>query len=139
MSVQSVVVDPADRLWILDTGSPMFRPTEHGGPKLVCVDLTTDEVVRTILFPTDVALPTTYLNDVRFDLRRGDEGIGVHHRLLGPGAQRRSSSSTWPAARAGGACTSTPHQGREPPRPSGPVVEGRQFLERAPGRADRSR
>lgn len=24
VSVQSVVVDPADRLWILDTGSPMF-------------------------------------------------------------------------------------------------------------------
>jgi sugar lactone lactonase YvrE len=28
-----------------------------------------------ILFPQDVALPTTYLNDVRFDLRRGSEGI----------------------------------------------------------------
>ncbi len=27
VSVQSVVVDPADRLWILDTGSPMFQPT----------------------------------------------------------------------------------------------------------------
>jgi sugar lactone lactonase YvrE len=74
VSVQSVVVDPADRLWILDTGSPMFQPTEHGGPKLVCVDLTTDQVVRTIMFPTDVALPTTYLNDVRFDLRRGAAG-----------------------------------------------------------------
>jgi sugar lactone lactonase YvrE len=78
VSVQSVVVDPADQLWILDTGSPMFRPTEHGGPKLVCVDLTTDQVVQTILFPTDgpdaVALPTTYLNDVRFDLRRGAAG-----------------------------------------------------------------
>jgi sugar lactone lactonase YvrE len=44
------------------------------GPKLVCVDLQTDTVVRTILFPTDVALPTTYLNDVRFDLRRGEAG-----------------------------------------------------------------
>src|SRR5687768_15720952 len=28
VSVQSVVVDPADRLWILDTGSPMFKETE---------------------------------------------------------------------------------------------------------------
>jgi sugar lactone lactonase YvrE len=74
VSVQSIVVDPADRLWLLDTGSPMFQPTEHGGPKLVCVDLATDQVVRTILFPTDVALPTTYLNDVRFDLRRGEAG-----------------------------------------------------------------
>ena len=71
VSVQSVVVDPADRLWILDTGSPLFRPTQFGGPKLVCVDLSTDEVVKKILFPENVVLPTTYLNDVRFDLRRG--------------------------------------------------------------------
>jgi sugar lactone lactonase YvrE len=74
VSVQSVVVDPADRLWALDTGSPEFRPTSPGGPKLVCVDLATDTVVQTILFPADVALPTTYLNDVRFDLRRGEAG-----------------------------------------------------------------
>lgn len=75
VSVQSVVVDPADRLWILDTGSPLFKPTTYGGPKLVCVDLTSDTVVKTILFPQDVALPTSYLNDVRFDLRRGAEGV----------------------------------------------------------------
>src|SRR5215213_2657991 len=75
VSVQSVMVDPADRLWILDTGSPMFRPTEVGGPKLVCIDLATDRVARSILFPRGVALPTTCLNDVRFDLRRGAEGV----------------------------------------------------------------
>jgi sugar lactone lactonase YvrE len=69
VSVQSVVVDPADRLWILDTGSPMFQPTKYGGPKLVCVDLDTNKVVKKILFPQDVALSTSYLNDVRFDLR----------------------------------------------------------------------
>jgi sugar lactone lactonase YvrE len=74
VSVQSVVVDPGDRLWLLDTGSPMFRPVEYGGPKLVEVDLATDEVAQTILFPDDVVLPTTYLNDVRFDLRRGEAG-----------------------------------------------------------------
>ena len=75
VSVQSVVIDPADRLWILDTGSPMFQPTQYGGPKLVCVDLTTDKVVRKILLPPDVALPTTYLNDVRFNLQQGKEGM----------------------------------------------------------------
>jgi sugar lactone lactonase YvrE len=75
MSVQSVVVDPADRLWILDTGSPLFQPTQPGGPKLVSVDLASDRVVKTILFPPDVALPTSYLNDVRFDLRRGAQGM----------------------------------------------------------------
>ena len=35
VSVQSIVVDPADRLWILDTGSPLFQPTNPGGPTLV--------------------------------------------------------------------------------------------------------
>jgi sugar lactone lactonase YvrE len=75
VSVQSIVVDPADRLWILDTGSPLMQPTKPGGPKLVCVDLATDTVEHTIVFDPDVALPTTYLNDIRFDLRRGDAGM----------------------------------------------------------------
>jgi len=75
VSVQSVVVDPADRLWILDTGSPLFQPTKYGGPKLLCVDLNTNQVIRKILFSQNVALPTTYLNDIRFDLRRGKEGV----------------------------------------------------------------
>ncbi|PJJ72614.1 sugar lactone lactonase YvrE [Diaminobutyricimonas aerilata] len=75
VSVQSIVVDPRDRLWILDTGSPLFQPTQPGGPKLVCVDLANDMVEKTIVFEPDVALPTTYLNDIRFDLRRGDGGM----------------------------------------------------------------
>ena len=75
ISVQSVVVDPADRLWILDTGSPNFQPTQYGGPKILCVDLETDQVIKKILFPQDVTLPTTYLNDVRFDLRQGRDGV----------------------------------------------------------------
>ncbi|MGY2079545.1 L-dopachrome tautomerase-related protein [Modestobacter sp. SYSU DS0657] len=75
VSVQSIVVDPADRLWVLDTGSPLFQPTQVGGPKLVCVDLATDRVVQTIVFPREVALETTYLNDVRFDLSRGEAGV----------------------------------------------------------------
>jgi sugar lactone lactonase YvrE len=75
VSVQSVVVDSADRLWALDTGSPMFQPTSPGGPKLVCVDLASDQVIQTILFPPEVALASTYLNDVRFDLSRGQAGV----------------------------------------------------------------
>ncbi len=74
ISVQSVVVDPSDRLWILDTANIEFKGVTPGGPKLVGVDLNTNRVVKTIVFPPDVALPTTYLNDVRFDLRRGEEG-----------------------------------------------------------------
>lgn len=75
VSVQSVVVDPFDRLWVLDTGSPEFRRTEVGGPKLVCVDLSTDTVIQTIVPPREVALEATYLNDIRFDLRRGEAGM----------------------------------------------------------------
>jgi len=75
VSVQSVVVAPDDRLWVLDTGSPMFQATKRGGPKLVCVDLQSNTVVQTIVLEPDVALPTTYLNDVRFDLRHGDAGF----------------------------------------------------------------
>lgn len=75
ISVQSVVVDPQDRLWILDTGSIEFGPTSYGGPKLIGVDLKTNRIFKKILFPQDVALTTTYLNDIRFDLRRGEAGI----------------------------------------------------------------
>lgn len=63
VSVQSIVVDPADRLWILDTGSPMFQATKPGGPKLVCIALTNDTAVQTITFDPEVALETTYLTD----------------------------------------------------------------------------
>jgi sugar lactone lactonase YvrE len=75
VAVQSVVVDPKDRLWVLDTGSIGFGPTAFGGPKLVGIDLNTNKVFKTILFPQDVALKNTYLNDVRFDLRKGPEGF----------------------------------------------------------------
>lgn len=76
VSVQSVVVDDDDRLWILDTGSINFQPVIPGGPKLVCVDLESNQVVKTINFKNSPAvLPTTYLNDVRFDLKRGKGGM----------------------------------------------------------------
>jgi sugar lactone lactonase YvrE len=76
VSVQSVVVDPTgSRLWILDTGSIGFGPVQEGGPKLMAVDLATNQVTKKIIFPRDVALPTSYVNDVRFDLHRGAEGM----------------------------------------------------------------
>jgi sugar lactone lactonase YvrE len=75
VSVQSVVIDPQNRLWILDTGSINFGPTTSGGPKLIGIDLSQNRIFKTILFPQEVALPTTYLNDIRFDLRRGRGGM----------------------------------------------------------------
>lgn len=74
VSVQSVVVDPRDRLWILDTGAPLLGPALPHGPKLVCVDLKTNRVVKKIAFDPAVVPPSTYLNDIRFDLRRGAGG-----------------------------------------------------------------
>ena len=74
VSVQSVVVDPANHLWLLDTGAPLLKNTVPGGPKLVCVDLATNRVIRTILIPPSVAGTNTYLNDVRFDLTVGNHG-----------------------------------------------------------------
>jgi sugar lactone lactonase YvrE len=78
VSVQSVVVDPGGHtLWILDTGSIRFGPVKTGGAKLIAVDLNTDQVIKKIILPPDVALPTSYLNDVRFDLRRGVGGVAL--------------------------------------------------------------
>lgn len=129
VSVQSVVVDPLDRLWILDTGSPMFRPTRPGGPKLVCVDLRTDAVVRTILVGPDAALPTTYLNDVRFDLRIGAEGFAyiTDSSDAGPNGIVVVDLATGEAWRR-----LHEHPSTEAERPPAflPVVEGRVFLER---------
>jgi len=76
VSVQSVVVDPTGRrLWILDTGSIGFGPVREGGPKLMAVDLATNQITKQIVFPPEVVLPTSYVNDVRFDLHRGPEGM----------------------------------------------------------------
>jgi hypothetical protein len=68
--VQSVVADARNRLWVLDTAAPNFSEPVKGGAKLVAVDLATNRISKTIVFKPDVALPKTYLNDVRFDLRR---------------------------------------------------------------------
>jgi sugar lactone lactonase YvrE len=87
ISVQSVVVDAADRLWILDTAAPSFSPPQPGGAKLVAVDLATNKVVKTIVLSATAVLPTTYVNDVRFDLRQGTAGIAyiTDSSVSGPG------------------------------------------------------
>ncbi|MFI7609377.1 L-dopachrome tautomerase-related protein [Micromonospora sp. NPDC049366] len=131
VSVQSIVVDPADRLWILDTGSPMFQPTKPGGPKLVRVDLDTDTVAQVITFPADVALPSSYLNDVRFDLRRGEAGIAyiTDSSASGPNAiivVDLASGTSWRRLH------DHPSTKAEPLHTFRPVVEGRPFLQRPP-------
>ncbi len=73
--VQSVVVDPQDRLWVLDPAAPMLKQTVPNGPKLVGIDLATNKVIKTILLPPEVAGLNSYMNDVRFDLTVGTGGF----------------------------------------------------------------
>lgn len=131
VSVQSVVVDAADRLWILDTGSPLFQPTSYGLPKLLCVDLKSNQVIKKILFPQDVALPSTYLNDVRFDLRRGNEGMAfiTDSAQKGPNgiiAVDLASGDSWRRLH------DHPSTKAEDIQTFLPIVEGRPFLEQQP-------
>jgi sugar lactone lactonase YvrE len=73
IGVQSVVIDPANRLWILDTGraatpNGTMVPASFGGPKLIGVNLTTNSIFTTIVFSPAAAPADSYLNDIRFDL-----------------------------------------------------------------------
>lgn len=79
--VQSVVVDDTDALWVLDPAAPLLGPVVQGGPKMVKIDLKSNQVARVYPFGSDVIKPNTYLNDVRFDTRRNtayitDSGVG---------------------------------------------------------------
>lgn len=83
VSVQSVVVDPADHLWALDTGAPLLKNTVPGGPKLVAIDLATNRIVKVILLPDSTCGTNCYLNDIRFDLRAGDAGPQGSQTMIG--------------------------------------------------------
>lgn len=86
-SVQSVVADGRGRVWVLDTAAPGFAAPKAGGAKLVAIDLATNKVVKTVVFPANVMLKTTYVNDMRFDFRIGKEGVAyvTDSSLSGPG------------------------------------------------------
>ncbi|KPY89056.1 L-dopachrome tautomerase-related protein [Pseudomonas syringae pv. tagetis] len=88
ISVQSVVADGKGRVWLLDTAAPGFASPRPGGAKLVAVDLATNRIVKRLIFPDSVILPGTYVNDMRFDFRKGSEGTvyATDSSLSGPGA-----------------------------------------------------
>ena len=131
VSVQSVVVDPHDRLWIVDTGNPGFAGVVAGGAKIVCIDLAKDCAVRSITFPPDVVLPNSYLNDVRFDLDRGTEGMAfiTDSSNSGPNAilvVDLASGQSWRRLH------DHPSTKAQPLRDFRPLIEGRPFLEPGP-------
>jgi len=79
--VQALWVDEEDRLWILDPANPLFMGVVEGGPKLVCIELATNRVLRSIPFDPSVTPRDSYLNDVRFDLDKkfayiSESGLG---------------------------------------------------------------
>lgn len=80
--VQSVVVDTDDYLWVLDPAAPEMKAIVPGGPKLVKIDLSSNQVVQTIAFDSAIAPAKSYLNDVRIDTSTRtayitDSGLGA--------------------------------------------------------------
>ena len=132
VSVQSVVVDPKDRLWVLDTGSIELKPSALGGPKLVAIDLETNAVTKTIVLPRNVALPTSYVNDVRFDLRRGKGGMAfiTDSSTAGPNGiivVDLDSGRSWRKLHD--------HPSTNAEKGFLPIVEGKAMMVREPGKA----
>lgn len=64
--VQSIVPDGHGHLWVVDAGAPGNEKILEGAPKLVRIDLKTNQVTKVITVPLSVALQGTYLNDIRF-------------------------------------------------------------------------
>jgi sugar lactone lactonase YvrE len=124
INVQSVVADDQDRLWVLDTAAPGFSTPIAGGAKLVAVDLKTNKIMQTIVFPANVILKSTYVNDVRIDFRVGRAGVAyiTDSSGTGPGAIIVVDLSTGTALRRLNGDSST-----SPERGFIGVVEGRSF------------
>ena len=70
VNLNAIHLDGRGSLWAIDTGSPQFGGDPlPGGAKAVQIDLETDRVVRTISFGPSVALPGSYVDDIRFNGR----------------------------------------------------------------------
>jgi sugar lactone lactonase YvrE len=63
--VQSVVADRHGSLWVVDPAAPNAEKTVKGGPKIVEIDLKSNNVKRIFPMGADVAGPASYLNDIR--------------------------------------------------------------------------
>lgn len=129
--VQSVVVDPNDRLWVLDTGAVKMGRSELGGPKLVGIDLQKNAVFKTIVFPREVASATSYPNDVRFDLKRGKAGMAyiTDSSREGPNGiivVDLDSGKSWRKL--------TDHPSTKAEKSFLPLIEGRPVMSREPGK-----
>jgi sugar lactone lactonase YvrE len=133
VSVQGVVVDAQDRLWVLDTGSINFQPIVPGGPKLIGYDLKTDREVKRITFPSEVVKSVTYLNDVRFDLNRGKEGMAF---ITDSSARGQNGIMVVDLASGQSWRRLDKHPSVLPEPNFVPTVEGKPLMARQPGQPD---
>ena len=74
VSVHGITIGPGNRLLALDTGAYSLDACDPTVAKLWVIDLDRDAIVHGIGFPSDVVLPTTYLNDLVIDYARGKAG-----------------------------------------------------------------
>ncbi len=130
--MQSVVVDPKDRLWALDTGSVKLGPNVPNGPKLVCMDLKTNTITRKIFFSRAVVTADTYLNDVRFDLRRGKAGVAY---ITDSGDKSPNGIIVVDLATGNSVRRLGGHPSVKPVPLFTPMVEGQPLLQRKPGQS----
>lgn len=75
LCVQGMTLDARDRLWLLDHAKIKQNPVPPGAAKLVGIDLQTNQIFKKILFPPEIASSKSTLNDVRVDLRQGEQGM----------------------------------------------------------------
>jgi hypothetical protein len=67
VNVNAIHPDGHGGLWVIDTGSPTFGGDPlPGGAKAVRIDLRTNRVTRIYPFDGNVALPGSYVDDIRF-------------------------------------------------------------------------
>lgn len=74
-SVHGLRMGPANRLFAIDTGSTALGGCDPSLTALCVIDLDHDAIVRRYDFPSDVVMPTTYLNDFAVDYARGAAGV----------------------------------------------------------------
>jgi sugar lactone lactonase YvrE len=72
VNVNAVHRDREGRLWVIDSGTPVFGGEPlPGGTKAVCIDPTRDAVLRVFAFAAGVATRESYFDDIRINGEHG--------------------------------------------------------------------
>lgn len=130
LCVQGMTLDAHDCLWLLDHAKIKQSSVPTGGPKLVGIDLQTNQIIKKILFPESIASATSTLNDVRVDLRWGEEGMALITDSSEEGANGivvvdLASGRSWRKL--------NDHPSTKPVSGFLPIVEGQPMMVRHPG------